>query len=129
MIQIIRDSIFSKCFWGFVALYLLNCSIDAPDFYPDKLPEDLSFNEQESILEVIIEKALGFEDAIDEYDDNDSKNEQVLKKNTLSNYFELVKHSRDKSEHIGTHQKNRFSRYQFPISSTLIEIQSPPPEV
>lgn len=56
-----------------LALHFFNLSIDPPDPQPDNVPEDLSINEVESILELIVETWFGWEDAFEEHDDNDSK--------------------------------------------------------
>lgn len=56
-----------------MGFYLLNISVDTADPNPDHFPEDLSINDQESILEIVIEKVLGYEDAIKEYDDHDTE--------------------------------------------------------
>lgn len=50
---------------------MLNISVDTADPKPEHIPEDLTFNDQESIIEIVVEKILGYEDAIKEYDDND----------------------------------------------------------
>jgi hypothetical protein len=55
-----------------VLVQLLNVSVDPPDFAAIDRPEDLSYNDLESIVEIVIEEALGYEDALPEYDDNDS---------------------------------------------------------
>ena len=69
-----------------MGLYLLNISVDPADLNPDHIPEDLSFNEQESIVEIIVEKILGYEDAITEYatQDNEDNNKKHKDKNKLS---------------------------------------------
>ncbi|MGB3799695.1 MAG: hypothetical protein WA952_07750 [Lewinella sp.] len=72
MIHRIRHSNHLCLFWGLMAAFLLNLSVDAPDMFAQHIPEDLNHNEQESIIELIVEKALGFEDAFVEYDDDDS---------------------------------------------------------
>lgn len=56
-----------------MGIYLLNISVDIADPNPEYIPEDLSINDQESIVEIIVEQVLGYEDAIKEYDDNDSE--------------------------------------------------------
>lgn len=56
-----------------MGLYLLNTSVDSADPDPENIPEDLSINDQESIVEIVVEKILGFENAIEEYDDHDPK--------------------------------------------------------
>ena len=59
-----------------MAAFLLNLSVDAPDPFPDYVPEDLTHNEQESITEWVAEHLLGFENAFAEYDDGDSDERQ-----------------------------------------------------
>lgn len=56
-----------------MALYLLNISVDTSDPNPEQVLEDLTFNDQESIIEIIVEQVFGFEDAIEEYDDHDTE--------------------------------------------------------
>ena len=56
-----------------MGFYLLNLSVDISDPMPEHIPEDLSINDQESIIEIVIEKIIGYEDAIKEYDDHDSE--------------------------------------------------------
>ncbi len=67
----IRNSTFTRFLFGLLGLYFLNISVDSPDPFPNKVPEDLSFNDQESIVELIVEQVLGFEDLIREVDDPD----------------------------------------------------------
>jgi len=52
-----------------MAVYLLNISVDTAEH----LPEDLSINDQESFVEIIVEKLLGYEHAIGEFDDHNSE--------------------------------------------------------
>src|SRR5690606_22918466 len=86
MFGTLRHSIFIKYFWGFMALYLLNCSVDSPDGHPNYVVPDASFNDQESIIEVVVEQLLGYEDAIPENEDTDSEQHSNLKK---SKYIDL----------------------------------------
>lgn len=65
-----------------MALYLLNISVDMADPMPRFVPEDLSFNDQESIVEIVVEQVLGHKDAFEEFDDADSSdhnNKTVVK--------------------------------------------------
>ncbi|MFD1551039.1 hypothetical protein DNU06_04440 [Putridiphycobacter roseus] len=73
MITALRNSLLINILWGVMALYLLNISVDTADLNPQSVPEDLSINDQESIVEIILEKILGYENAIEEYDDNDKE--------------------------------------------------------
>lgn len=92
MLQQIRHSLWTRVFWGFTALYLLNISVDAADPYPEHIAEDLSINELESLVEVLLEQVLGFEDIIKEYDDPDHQehNQKKLGKWQLSPPFEAA---------------------------------------
>ena len=58
-----------------MALYLLNISVDMADPMPRFVPEDLSYNDQESIVEIVVEQLLGYEDAFEEFDDADSSDQ------------------------------------------------------
>ena len=59
----------------FLALVILNFSIDAPDAYSDTVAEDLSFNDIESITEFVLEDVIGIYNAIPEHDENDYEDE------------------------------------------------------
>lgn len=54
-----------------MGVYLLNISVDTADQNPQYIPEDLSINDQESIIEIVFEQILGYDNAFKEYDDND----------------------------------------------------------
>ncbi len=71
-----------------MGLFLLNISVDSADPEPEHIPEDLSINDQESILEILVEKILGYENAFEEYDDNDTEehNKKTNVKIDLTNH-------------------------------------------
>ena len=73
MLYQIRHSVFTRILCGLIGLHLLNVSVDTADPNPEYIPEDLSINDQESIIEIVLEKVLGYEDAIKEYDDQDTE--------------------------------------------------------
>ena len=56
-----------------MGLYLLNISVDTADLNPEYIAENSSINDQESIVEIVVEKILGYENAIKEYDDHDTE--------------------------------------------------------
>lgn len=128
MFHLLRHSRAIKFLWGFLGLYFFNISVDTVDANPNHLPEDLSFNDQESIIEIIVEKVLGFENAIAEHDDPDTENH--TKKNNL------------KIEFIPFYITFK-SPYEYGITSLEVncfkadsdvllghhELNSPPPEV
>lgn len=71
-----------------MGLYLLNISVDTVDHNPLNIPEDLSINDQESIIEMVVELVLGYENAIEEYDDGDT-DEPITKTTTK---IDLIHH-------------------------------------
>ena len=68
----IRDNIVFKFLWIALALHIFNCSVDNPDPQPESVPEDLTYNDMESIVEIVLEKVLDIDNAIVERDDTDT---------------------------------------------------------
>lgn len=56
-----------------LAAYLLNFSIDSRDAHPDAVVEDLSFNDIESVYELLAEDVVGIENAVEEHDERDQE--------------------------------------------------------
>ncbi|MFO7720818.1 MAG: hypothetical protein R6W85_10320 [Gillisia sp.] len=109
-----------------MGLYLLNISVDPADLNPDHIPENLNLNEQESIVEIIVEKILGYEDAIAEYDDHE--NEDHNKKNTVKiNLLFLYTAERSNSEPISEISKQKYQRYKALLTKGHYQIDTPPP--
>jgi len=57
-----------------------------PDAQPEYIAEDLSINDQESIVELVLEKVIGIENAIEEHDEPDEDESQSIR---LSKDFKL----------------------------------------
>jgi hypothetical protein len=72
-----------------MAFHVLNCSVDAPDAMPESVAEDLSYNDIESVIELVVEQVLGYENAIAEYDDNDTDSNGGLEIKKSLSYFIL----------------------------------------
>ncbi|MEW2921113.1 hypothetical protein AB1A65_06565 [Muricauda sp. ANG21] len=111
-----------------MGLYLLNISVDSADPYPEHIPEDLSINDQESIVEILVEKVLGFENAFEEYDDNDTEDHNK-KKNVK---IDLLVHETKTKEHIRgqlVEKKKLFSAHEARLTNGFKKIDSPPPKV
>ncbi|MFV8443109.1 hypothetical protein [Flavobacterium sp. LB2P44] len=129
MFKLTQNSLLIRFFWGFMSLYLLNCFVDSPDLQPNYFPEDLTYNDPESIIEIVVEKVLGFENAIAEYDDNDS-NQNFFGKNTFSLDLFVLPIIAIPINHEYLLLKNQNLEVQ---NSALLlpyfEIHTPPPEV
>lgn len=70
---------FVKFFWCLMSIYLLNISVDTTNllFYENS-PKGVVNNEQDSIVEILLEQVLNFEDFVKETDCED--NESFLQK-------------------------------------------------
>jgi len=123
----VRGYIFTRKFLAyFLALYLLNYSIDGRDAQPDHVAEDLTHNDIESILEFALESVLGIENAMQEHDEQDGENGHprvhhvvycqlpLLPTISLGNDFVSVVHT--------------FGNPLSLISQNFLEISSPPPK-
>lgn len=126
MFSRLRNSRFFRLSWLVMALYLLNISVDTVDPTAFYFPEDLTFNDQESIVEIVLESILGFEDAIAECDDTGKCD---LNKNNLTKLAFVI------ADNI--QPKNNSWFYDlvsgFPLCSvTVLTVESspdsPPPE-
>jgi hypothetical protein len=124
-----RNRYFVRYFWGLMSLYLINISIDPPDRKPHYLSEDLSFNEQESIVELLIEKVLGYENAILEQDDDDASNKSNLKKNLTIDIFILPPANNELDKSFLSGLRAKFPEYKLISVKPYIEKYSPPPKI
>jgi hypothetical protein len=123
----IRKYIRLKLLWLIMASHILSISVDPPDPEPNHIPEDLSYNEMESIIEIILENVLAIEDAIPEQDDNDSSQGLLVEIDNHLVYFptriDPLQFNRD---HFDL-QKN--IPYYNPYTEQFFpEIASPPPK-
>ena len=76
--KFLREPIAFKIFWLAMALLIFNCSVDTPDPQPENVPEDLSYNDMESIVEIVLEQVLDIDNAIAEKDDPDTDGDNGL---------------------------------------------------
>ena len=56
-----------------MAMHIINCSVDAPDMQLNAIAESDSYNDMESIVEIVLEKVLEIENAIPEHDESDDE--------------------------------------------------------
>lgn len=76
LMKIFRKHIFFRIFCVLLAFHIFNISVDMPDAQPDYIAEDLTINDQESFIELVLEQVLGIDDAIAEHDEQDESNDQ-----------------------------------------------------
>ncbi len=111
-----------------MGLYLLNISVDTPDPNPDYIPENLLINDQESIIEIVVEKILGYEDAIKEYDDNDKEDHNkntYVKIDLIAQYHDGL--SIIPSFNYTTRQK--FTDPSIYLTNGFTKLDTPPPKI
>lgn len=129
MIHLLQNTKLLKLFWGLLALFMLNSSIDLPDITSAGLPEDLSYNEQESIAEYILEEILNIENAIPESEDNDATQNSTIKKTAVADQYIIVHISLKENIYPVDLEKEYPQNGDFFLANQFIEIVSPPPEV
>lgn len=128
MLSQIRNSVFTKIIWGLIGLHLLNISVDSADPNPEHIPEDLSINDQESIIEIVLEKVLGYEDAIKEYDDHDTEdhNKNTNVKIDLTTHFSI---DNNLNHSFIEKTKHNFPDYNTYLRNGFQKLDIPPPKI
>ncbi|MFD2603872.1 hypothetical protein ACFSSG_00145 [Euzebyella marina] len=128
MLSRLRNNGLVKFLWAIMGLYLLNISIDAADPHPNHIPENLSINDQESIVEIVVEQLLGFENAFEEYDDNDSDDHNSESNAQLKVKF-FVQSTSKTLLHISLRHKIILKSTKKLFPQDFFKVESPPPEV
>lgn len=126
--EFIRDSRFSRFLIRFLAFLIFNYSVDTPDPFSDNVREDLSYNDMESFTELLLEKVIGWENAVPETDDDDPDDKSggftkkistpLLKKITIETPVFAF------SETRVHHYNYRLPEHQAPLIDGLVD----PPE-
>ena len=122
---IAKNSRIQKALWLFMACYFLNSIVDAPNV--DLNEPVVPFNEQETIIELVVEKVFDFGDVITETDDTDNQEQTSLKKLKLEVYFPTLKL-------VFLQPLYNFNTKTFCYTHSFVEnpfytIFSPPPEL
>jgi hypothetical protein len=77
-LKMCRLSRLARIFSVIMALHIFNLSMDGRDANPDSVPEDLTFNDIESITEFFAEVVFNFTNAFEEHDEADTTEGGVL---------------------------------------------------
>jgi hypothetical protein len=128
MLKLLREHIITKALWGVMALFLFNISVDTPEPNFDSGQSNLGFNDQESVLELLLETVLGIEDAIAEREEFEGSGDTEKKK---SNKVKLVLFRVVNVNHLllGLFSpKLDFPLYISTLSIGVFEKDAPPPE-
>lgn len=129
MFNVIRHSSLSPVFWGCLSLYLLNISVDISSLFDENRQKLKVVNQQESIVELVFEKVLGFEEAIPENNSNDTEQNPTMKKGFVIDKFVLPFLEINTKIIIFNPIKKCFPYPKDNFLKPSLEIHSPPPEV
>ncbi|SFT95062.1 hypothetical protein SAMN04489724_2912 [Algoriphagus locisalis] len=126
MILILRNSAFVKLLWVLMGLYIFNLSADTPDPESAHIAEDLSINDQESMVEVLVESILGFEDTFEEYEDpdGDDQNKKTTQKVVLALHNPFYQGLLFDSSYTA---ENKFPDPRIVLTLGFYRLDSPPP--
>jgi hypothetical protein len=70
-----------------IFFHVVNSSVDAPDVFPDWIPENIAYNEIESITEWVVDVVIFGKNKVQEYDDNDNAKK---KNSTLKKHIDFI---------------------------------------
>ena len=127
MLSKIRSCTLTRFFCGVLGLYFLNLSVDNAYPSPEQIPEFISFNDQESIIEILVEQVIGFEDYFIELEHPESEtkspkhNTKTELKLNLPIWLGLLPEYIDSFNTLPT-TKEAFLRQSYP------QIDPPPPK-
>ncbi|WP_220273371.1 hypothetical protein [Pontibacter diazotrophicus] len=102
--------------------------MDTVDPNPEYIPEDLSFNDQESVVEILLEKVLGFENAIAEYDDHDTE-ERTKKKTTKIDFIVQDSPQQPHPDKTFNLSKQRYPNFEDSLPKGYHQLSIPPPKI
>lgn len=110
-----------------LAIIFLNFSVDPRDRLAVTLPEDLSVNDMESLLELALEDIMGIDDCIPESDENDlEKNGGSKRVDSSVIWFACL--DIKLALHSSIETSRQYLRDADLIPSRASSIHSPPPE-
>lgn len=121
----IRHHFFTRFLCGLAAVVILNMSVDAPDLHDNSIPEDLSYNDIESVVEWMLEDVFAISDAIPEHDDNDSSDPTKLDKK-VELFYENISLNISAPTNADYNHIRNFEDQRLYSQSALDELIQPP---
>ncbi len=110
-----------------LGLYFLNTSVDYTHLHSQAIQEDITVNHQESVVEIMVEKVLGFERFFPEHQDTTTDDEDIQTKVKV-NYAWLSTSGSNGTE-LALHINGKWRAYCQPQSlKGHYLINTPPPE-
>ncbi|MBB4806282.1 hypothetical protein HNP38_001554 [Chryseobacterium defluvii] len=124
----LRNSYLSNILWWMMLFCFFNISADTKNPIPDYIPVNSSFNDQESIVELVVEKGLGYADAIPEDGDSDTEEHNCKSSTHIDLFVPFYFKGKVASDVIILKGRGVFSHYQWAFSDRYYQIHTPPPE-
>jgi hypothetical protein len=115
--------------WVLMALLLLNCGVDTSSIFAGSSLKHSSNNAQESIIEIVLEQLLGFENAIPETESEDMEQQSHVKKAQLIDIFIVPDFALNNGTLANEVKKTELAEIQQHLSKFYFKIPSPPPEI
>ncbi len=123
LVSVFRKGKMSRMFILLMALYLFNISIDFSDPRTAHFKEDLSINEIESFVELILEEVADFENAFEEQAESDREH------GTVSHALLFIPVKDFEIPHtVLFYQISYTSLYPISAYSATLDIFTPPPK-
>ena len=85
-------------------------------------------NDQESIVEIVVEKILGFENAFQEYDDHDMEDQNTNNHVKIDLVVPFFNNLNTTDLVVGTEKKQLFD-FDTLLKSEFLQIDTPPPKI
>ena len=117
----------SKAICFLFAVHIFNLSVDPRDIKPACIPEDLTINDIESLVEFFAEEVFDFKNAFAEHDEADDDAGNTVDFNKI--YFCLHDSGRMPQRNVTPAAKEYFIDAVRGLSFQTIEISSPPPRI
>jgi len=106
---------------------MFNCCVDMPDAQPDQIAENLSINDMESLVEIVLEQAIGIENAIAEHDEPDNQAPVDLKYSLEFCFYQISIKTKIPKKEIGVLIHTSLYEEKF-LAEFASEIVPPPPQ-
>lgn len=124
-----RQHIIFRVFWLVMAIHIINCSVDAPDTHANYVSEDLSYNDMESIAEILLEQVFGIENAIAEHEEYDPEGGYSFNINKETVYYYQIEVKNTNIFNKGLLQITSINYIERYFLQFHPEIEPPPPKV
>lgn len=90
MLSRIRVHLLTRVWCVVMAVHFFNLCADTPDLRPSNVPENLAYNDIESVVEMFLEQGLCLENAVPEYDDADEEQPENSRSGRTAAPFLLI---------------------------------------